>query len=111
MTSLAGSIRLVSDILQSRFPSARLIYVTPLQMSKTDAETIFKVSDIIERVASETGRMTLRADKETGITHRQEAKAHKYTYDGVHTNPTGAKILGTFITTHLASLTTSQLNN
>ncbi|MDE6380755.1 MAG: SGNH/GDSL hydrolase family protein [Muribaculaceae bacterium] len=111
VTSLAGSIRLVSDILQTRFPFATLLFVTPLQMSKTDAEIVFKVSDIIEGVASEKGSTTLRADKETGITHRQEAKSPQYTYDGVHTNPSGAAILGTFITSCLFNLPISQLKN
>ena len=105
-TSLEGSIRLVCDILHDRFPDSTLLFVTPLQMSKTDAETIFKVSDIIEKTASETGWITLRADKETGITHLQEMKLLKYTYDGVHTNPAGAKILGEFILGKILSLNT-----
>lgn len=101
VTTLEGSIRLVSDILRDRFPQATLLFITPLQMSKTDAETIFKVSDIIEKTASENGWITLRADKETCISHDQEKQSPKFTYDGVHTNPAGAKILGDYITQHL----------
>ncbi len=106
VTSLEGSIRLVSDILQERFPEATLLFVTPLQMSKTDAETIFRVSDIIEKVATEKGCPVLRADKDSGITHQQEASSPTYTYDGVHTNPAGAQLLGNLILNSLKKLTT-----
>lgn len=108
--TLQESVSLVSDMLHLRFPNATLLFVAPLQMSKTDAETIHLVSDIIERTAGEKGWLTLRADKETGITHLQEAKSPKYTYDGVHTNPVGAKIIGDYIILHLKNLTTLQFH-
>ena len=104
ITSLEGSIRLVSDMLHERFPETVLLFITPLQMSKTDAKTICKVSDIIERTASEKGWTTLRADKETCINHEQEKRSPKFTYDGVHTNSAGARILGEFIVSRLTSL-------
>ncbi len=107
ITSLEGSIRLVCEILQERFPDSTLLFVTPLQMSKTDAESIFKVSDIIEKVASQKGCMVVRADKDSGITHAQEAKSPTYTYDGVHTNPAGARLLGDLILNSLKKLTTN----
>ena len=103
-TSMAGSIRLVSEILQEKFPNATLLFVAPLQMSKTDAATIHHVADIIEATAKERGQTTLRADRETGITHEQEAAAPRHTSDGVHTNPSGAKILGDYIIDHLQNL-------
>ncbi|MDE6481065.1 MAG: SGNH/GDSL hydrolase family protein [Muribaculaceae bacterium] len=104
VTTLEGSINLVIKLLQDRFPHATLLFVTPIQMSKTDAETIFKVSDIIERTASKKGYRVLRADKETDIKHQQEAKSPKYTYDGVHTNPEGARLLGDYILKFLIPL-------
>lgn len=111
VTTLEGSIRLTSDILCSRFPNATLIFIAPLQMSKTDAETVFRVSDVIERTSNAKGWKTLRADRETGITHQQEAKSPEFTYDGVHTNPAGAKILGEYITNYLQNLITPQPHN
>ncbi|MDE5872152.1 MAG: SGNH/GDSL hydrolase family protein, partial [Muribaculaceae bacterium] len=103
VTTLAGSVRLVSDLLLTMFPDATLLFVTPLQMSKTDAETVFKVSDIIERAAAEKGGFTLRADKKSGIRHEEEVSEPKYTSDGVHTNPEGARMLGKFILDFLIS--------
>ena len=103
VTTLEGSIQLVCDILQLKFPDVPLVFVTPLQMSKTDSETIFRVSDIIEKTASLKGYPTLRPDRETEISHAQEAKSPKYTYDGVHTNKEGAKILGNYILNYLLS--------
>ncbi len=104
VTTLEGSIRLVCDILQTNFPNATLLFVTPLQMSKTDPQTIFKVSEIIEKTASQKGCLVIRPDKETAINHEQEAKSPKYTYDGVHTNPEGARILGNYILESLIPL-------
>ncbi|MDE7346831.1 MAG: SGNH/GDSL hydrolase family protein [Muribaculaceae bacterium] len=113
VTTLEGSINLVVELLQERFPYAHLLFVTPLQMSKTDAESIFRVSDIIERTASKKGHHVLRADKETDINHEQEAQSPKYTYDGVHTNQEGARLLGDyilkFLISYLQNSTTSQL--
>ena len=103
VTSLAGSVALVADILSERFPTTTLLFVTPIQMSKTDAGKIFHVSDIIEKTASDRGFHTLRADKETGISHEVEAKSPTYTYDGVHTNPEGARLLGGYILGFLLS--------
>lgn len=100
-TSLEGSLRLVTDLLHSRFPDATLLFVAPLQMAKTDAETIHLVADIIENTASKKGWITLRADKDLPVTHRQETKSHRFTYDGVHTNPDGARITGNYITHHI----------
>lgn len=104
VTSLEGSIRLVSDILLERFPNATLLFVTPLQMSKTDAETIFKVSDIIEKVATLKGFPVLRPDKDLEISHDKESESPTFTYDGVHTNPKGAQLLGNFILTSIKKL-------
>lgn len=100
-TSLAGSIRLVSDILHERFPEAILLYVAPIQMSKTDEASIHHIADIIECTASETGWTTLRADRDIEITREQEARSPRFTYDGVHTNPEGARLLGDYIVCHL----------
>lgn len=101
-TTLFGSVSLVCDMLKEKFPFATLIAVTPLQMTKTDAETIHKVSDIIEQAASAKGCIVLRADKEVGISHDEESKAFKFTSDGVHTNPAGARLLADFILPHIS---------
>lgn len=102
-TSLDGSIHLVCDMLQDRFPNATLLFVSPVQMSKIDAASIHRIADIIETTAKLRGWTTLRADNETCISHEQEAKSPRFTYDGVHTNPTGAKILGEYITQYIKS--------
>ncbi len=101
VTSLYGSVSLVCDLLQKHFPDAVLTVVTPLQMSKVSAETIHKTADIIEEAAKSKGCDVLRADKEVGITHESESKSPTYTYDGVHTNPEGARLVGYYILQHL----------
>lgn len=101
VTSLSGSVALVCDVIQQYFPSAFLTIVTPIQMSKVSSETIHKTSDIIEEVAHTKGISVIRADKEVGITHEKESKSPTYTYDGVHTNPDGARLVAEYIISNL----------
>ncbi|MDE6786276.1 MAG: SGNH/GDSL hydrolase family protein [Muribaculaceae bacterium] len=101
ITSLYGSVALVCDMLHLHFPESNLCVVTPLQMSKVSADKIHETSDIIEAAAKSKGCVVLRADKEVSISHEIESKSPIYTYDGVHTNPEGAKILGDFILQNL----------
>ncbi len=101
ITSLSGSVALVCDLLQEEFPEACLTIVTPIQMSKVSSETIHKTSDIIEAVARAKGIDVIRPDKEVEITHEIESKSPTFTYDGVHTNPDGAYLVGNYILSHL----------
>lgn len=96
-TSLFSSVALTCDLLQNRFPDSEIVLVTPLEMSKTDAETIHKVSDIIEEAGKNRGCHVIRADRESGILHEEELSKPRYTYDGVHTNPEGARLVGDLI--------------
>lgn len=105
-TSLLSSVALVCDILQQSFPSAYFIIVTPIQMSKVSADNIFKVSDTIEKAAVSRGCSVLRADKYVDIRHEVESKKLKYTYDGVHTNPEGARLIAKYILPCLNMMTT-----
>ena len=101
VTSLFGSVSLVCEILQEKFPTTELILVTPLQMSKVSEDTTFMISDIIEKAGISKGCTVLRGDKEIAIRHSDEVSSHKYTYDGVHTNPQGAALVGNYIVDHL----------
>lgn len=97
VTNLYCSVLLVCDLLKKYFPDSNLTIVTPLQMSKVSAEDIHNTSDIIDAAATSRGCRVVRADKEAGITHDVEYKSPTYTYDGVHTNMVGAKLVGDYI--------------
>ena len=101
ITTLAGSVALVCELLNEYFPNSLQTVVTPLQMSKVSAEIIHNASDIIESAAISKGCTVLRADKEVGITHEVESTSPTFTSDGVHTNPDGARLVGNYILTHL----------
>lgn len=102
-TSLLSSVALVCDILKQSFPSASYLIVTPLQMSKVSEETVHVVSDIIEKSAGSRGFTVLRADNNVDIKHDVESKTPKHTYDGVHTNPDGARLVAQFIIPYLTT--------
>lgn len=97
VTSLYGSVALTCDLLHIHFPNTRLIFVTPLQMSKVSPATIHLTGDIIENAAKSRYCEVIRPDKEIGITYDIESKSPTYTYDGVHTNPKGAILVGEYI--------------
>lgn len=101
ITSLSESVMLVCDMLQSYFPLSSYVIVTPLQMAKVSAEEIFQVSDIIEMSALSRGCTVLRADKNVEICHDIEKTTPTFTYDGVHTNAEGARLVGEYILMHL----------
>lgn len=102
-TSLLTSVALACDLLRQSFPSAHFIAVTPVQMSKVSADVVHKVSDLIEKAAVSRGFEVLRADRNVGIKHNEECNAPKFTYDGVHTNPEGARLLSEYIISKIAT--------
>lgn len=95
--SLYGSVMLSVNNLKERFPTSKIVLVTPTEMSRTPAEIISKVSDIIEVAGKACGVLTFRADKDVSIRHDEEKKNPHYTSDGVHTNSEGARMLGEYI--------------
>lgn len=91
-TTLEGSVQLAGSILNQHLPEARLYLVTPVHSGKTAEEKIERVSDIIEKTGHDIGARVVRGDKEFGFRHKEErSKPYRYTYDGVHTNPQGAR--------------------
>lgn len=100
-TTLASSVELVCKLLSEEFPQARIVLMTPVEMSKTGVARINQVSDIIESVGSRLGLQVLRADRGVDIRHDVELRKHRYTSDGVHTNPAGAQLISEFIISNL----------
>lgn len=91
-TTLEGSVQLAGSILNQHLPEARLYLVTPAHSGKTAEEKIEKVSDIIEKTGLDVGARVVRGDKEFEFRHEDEkSKPYWNTYDGVHTNPQGAR--------------------
>ena len=94
VTSLCGSIEMVCFLLGARYPDAEIHLVTPVQAGKIPPENIEAVSEMIENVGKENGATVYRADREIPFSHSAEASNNKkYTTDGVHTNPLGAKLI------------------
>lgn len=96
-TSLSGSVEYVCKLLKRSFPDTNILLVTPLEMTKTDVETIARVSNIIEATANKCGVSVYRADKNVPIRRTDELKQLHYTKDGVHTNPEGARLLADYL--------------
>ena len=93
-TTLASSIYLTCSLLSQSFPEAQIVLLTPVHSGKIPPERITAVSDMIEKTASKLGIPTVRGDKLIPFSHNREKKQpFKYTYDGVHSNPEGARLI------------------
>ncbi|MDE6342964.1 MAG: SGNH/GDSL hydrolase family protein [Muribaculaceae bacterium] len=103
VTTLSGSVALGCRMLKEMAPECSILIVTPPENAKVSAEAIHHVSDIIEGAALRNGVKVARADRECGITHDSEATSPLFTYDGVHTNPEGARIVADYILSQLTN--------
>jgi lysophospholipase L1-like esterase len=81
-------------LIKSRFPSARVILLTPLQCTATTVERIRKVGDIIESCGRLLNIAVVRQDEVSPIRREEEIERHRYTTDGTHTNAEGAEANG-----------------
>ena len=102
-TSLASSVTLSCRLLKQAFPESRIVAVTPTEISKVAPAEVNKVGDTIEKAASAFGIEVLRADHDVDIRHDVEKKRHRHTSDGVHTNPSGARLIADYITAKLTN--------
>ena len=97
-TTLNSSIELGCRLLKEHFPHARIILVTPTEMAKATPEVTAKVGDTIQKIGQKLGIEVLRADKNVNIRQSVEKnKPHKFTYDGIHSNPLGAQLIADYI--------------
>lgn len=104
VTTLDLSIRLVCNLLKKNFPKSEIVLVTPIEMAKTSVADIRNVSDVIRAEGKNLDVKVLSADKYVEIRHDEEIKHKKNTYDGVHTNSRGAKLIASFIAEEINKL-------
>ena len=102
-TTLSSSVELGCRLLKSHFPDSRIILVTPVEMSRVLPSKINRVGDVIEKTGAKLGIEVLRADKNVDIRHEEEkTKPYKNTYDGIHSNPAGARLIANYIIENLS---------
>ena len=93
-TSLASSVELVCRLLQENLPKAQIVLVTPTPLTKVTKATLTKISDIIDTTGQKLKIPVFRADKKVNFDITVESTTkRKYTTDGVHTSPSGAKYI------------------
>lgn len=97
LRSLAQAVRYDCTLLQRAFPEARILVTTPMQSIRVGIKYIRRASDIIEGVAKLMNIDCLRLDKEAPIDCEREKVRFRYTYDGTHTNPEGARAVAELI--------------
>lgn len=100
-TTLGESLALAVKNLKRTSPYAKILLITPIEMSKVPAEKIHSLSDKIQIVGEALDCDVLRADQKVEIRHDEELKKPRFTKDGVHTNPTGATLLSDVISEYV----------
>ena len=96
-TTLVSSIELGVRRLQQAFPEALIVLVSPIEMAQTTPERIARVGDTIEKTGERLGVEVLRADRNVPVRHSEEKQKRRYTSDGAHTNPQGARLIADYI--------------
>ncbi len=102
--SLAGAVRYDCELLQERFPQARIILLTPLQTTRASEENMELATNVIESCGRLMGLPVIRQDKECCVRRADEARQLKYTRDGAHTTVEGARINGLYLARRIAQL-------
>lgn len=101
---MCSSIRFVCELLRDKYPTAQLVIMTPLQRSMStiaNFKNIFIMGDLIEDCCKYLSIPCIRQDKEVGIYAYQENAAYTFTYDGLHPNEEGAKLIGYYLSRRL----------
>lgn len=102
--SLAESVRYGCEKLNSLFPHAQIILLTPLQAIQPTQANLDKASDIIEQCGCRMGLKVIRQDRECCVRRADEMKMKRYTTDGAHTSEEGARINGTYLAKRIGEL-------
>lgn len=100
-TSLDASVRLVCGLLKREFPEARIVLITPVEMTKAPVWRVRLVSEVIARVGRDLGLTVIRPDLDVDIRSEQESITLTNTVDGVHTNPRGAELIARHVVSKL----------
>lgn len=95
--TLAESVLFSCGMLQSYFPTTKIILLTPMQTTVTDLSRIYTVGDIIQACANRLGIDCIRQDSTDFLDAIVEKKKKTKTSDGTHTNEFGAKQNGTLL--------------
>lgn len=95
--TLAMAVRYDIAMLRSYYPKAEIVLLTPMQTTAASKEDVRKAGDIIEESGKLLNCHVIRLDADTIINSDAEKKTKRYTSDGTHTNPTGAKHIGNHV--------------
>lgn len=103
--SLAQSVVQNCLLLRQFMPDVKIVLLTPLQTTATPLQKIERVSDTIQRCGSLLGIPVIRQDQLCVVKAADEKIKRTNTYDGTHTNATGAKANGEILAAEISKLT------
>lgn len=102
--TLAMAVRFNVELLQSAFPEAQIVLLTPMQSTAIPLDDINWAGDVIEACGHRLGCAVIRMDEGGCVSQAREQRKKTYTTDGTHTNEAGARRNGIFIANQLKSI-------
>ena len=103
--SLAQSVVQDCLLLRQFFTDSKIVLLTPLQTTAVSVDKIGRVGDTIQKCGDMLGIPVIRQDKVCVVKAADEKRSRTNTYDGTHTNATGAKANGEILAAEISKLT------
>ncbi len=103
--TLAGSVRYGCRLLQTYFPEAQIVVLTPLQSTAVSLARIRQTGDSISVATRRLGLSVVRQDSLCCVKRSEELQHYVHTYDGTHTNELGARTNARILSRELTRLT------
>lgn len=103
--SLAQSVIQNCLLLRQFLPDTKIVLLTPLQTTAVGVDKIGRVGDTIQKCGDLLGIPVIRQDKVCVVKAADEKIRRTNTYDGTHTNATGAKSNGAILAAEISKLT------
>ncbi|MBR2202182.1 MAG: SGNH/GDSL hydrolase family protein, partial [Bacteroidales bacterium] len=103
--SLAQSVVQDCLLLRQFFTDSKIVLLTPLQTTAVSVDKIGRVGDTIQRCGDMLGIPVIRQDRVCVVKAADEKRSRTNTYDGTHTNATGAKANGEILAAEISKLT------
>ncbi len=101
LLTLHEAVRYNGELLQRRFPAAHIVLLTPLPSTAIPLDKIVQAGRMIAEAGDALGLTVIPLGGEEGICACAESKQRRYTYDGTHTGPEGARKVAEYVASWL----------
>ena len=104
--SVPDALRFDMELIMQKFPDAQVVLLTPFNRVRGTGidNKATRIGDVIERCGMYLSVPVVRQDKEVGVCKMREVHELKFLSDGTHTSEYGAKAIGYYLASRIASM-------